>query len=69
MYVELEEVEQGVGDRSDSAVDVLFSQSQTRMAHLRSFFYLSLPQNIIPKACLFRCRWRRGCIEVPPEKS
>lgn len=69
MYIELEEVEQGVGDRSDSAVDVLFSQSQTRMAQQRRFFYLFLPQNIVPKACLFRCRWRMECIEVPPEKS
>lgn len=69
MYVELEEVEQGVGDRGDGAVDVFFPQFQTRMAHLRSIYYLFLPQNIILKACLFRCRWKTGCIEVPPEKS
>lgn len=29
MYVELEEVEQGVGDRSDGAVDVFSPQSRT----------------------------------------
>lgn len=69
MYVELEEVEQGVGDRSDGAVDVFFPQSRTRMAHLRSDHYLFLPRNIILKACLFRCRWKRGCIEAPPEMS